>query len=368
MAPGFEKLALQELIKYFKQNSIEWDEAHEIHPGGIEVSLPFAIGCSLNQWLRIPTRILWRRGSKKDLLMYQDFQKWLRSLGLHKIVPFGKVHVSTRSSKLKMKDKLKKVFLNTFQYNTSEQGADVYIRFFRDECTVSLDTSGADLYRRGQEKWTGDAPLRETMAAGLLQFATQDLEDMRAWTLVDPMMGSGTFLLEGAQYGQSLNRAFVYQQWSISPKKFPDGANPKDLAQIPRKGFRNLVGRDKDESCVDLVTKNMTLFNDIQCDLRQEDIFAQVQSSSEKVAQPTSPVLVMVNPPYGKRLKLDRKDYYTELVNSIILKYQPERLGLILPRGKSFSKHHDYVQLRTLPFSNNGIDVVFYLLARNSHH
>ncbi|MBY0384375.1 hypothetical protein K2X05_04380, partial [bacterium] len=179
ITPGFERLALYELVRFFKKINIQADV--EAHTGGLEVMLPLNIGLAINQHLRIPTRVLLRLGTQKDLLLYQDFQKWLSTLKLTKFFPLKEIYVSTRSSKLKMKEKLKKVFLNTYPFKPDPKGSDLYIRFFRDECTVSLDTSGEDLFMRGQEKWVGDAPIRDSMAAALLQVSCQGIEDFSNW-------------------------------------------------------------------------------------------------------------------------------------------------------------------------------------------
>ena len=80
-----------------------------------------------------------------------------------------------------------------------------------DTCTVSADTSGEPLHRRGYRQEVSRAPLRETLAAGILVLAGYDGVE----PLVDPMCGSGTFLIEGAWMSQrrapGLQRAFAFE-------------------------------------------------------------------------------------------------------------------------------------------------------------
>jgi putative N6-adenine-specific DNA methylase len=347
--PGFEKLAAYELARALQALQFEWNGDYVSHSGGLELRLPINVGLFLNQLLRIPTRILLRLGTKKDLLLYQDFQKWLRTLEVEKYFPLKQVSVSTRSSKLKMKDKLKNVFLNTFQFKTSPEGSDIYIRFFRDECTVSLDTSGADLYQRGQEKWTGVAPLRDTMAAALLQLALQGVEDIQNWQIVDPMMGSGTFLAEAAQYAQPLERAFAYEKWFT-------GEKPR-LEKV-QNALPAIWGADIDKKNIELAQKNLTIYKIPDLQLRQEDFFKGTVEKKNKQR------LVILNPPYGKRIKIDRENFYNQLLQKIVERFDPDRIGVIVPRGKKIIKPNDYEQVRYLEFSNNSIDVHFHLFLK----
>ncbi len=353
--PGFERLALYELTRVLKQMPPSFLKPEDLeniepqmHAGGIELLLPMAVGLSLNQSLRIPTRILLRLGVQKELLLYQDFQRWVRTLKIEKYFPLRDVSVSSRSSKIKMKEKLKKVFLNTYPYTPNPQGSDLYIRVFRDECTVSVDTSGEDLYQRGQQKWVGEAPIRETMAASLLQLASQGIDSIKEWQLVDPMMGSGTLLLEGLQMGEPLVRSFAYQNWF-----------KKEIPQISKgQNFEHVWGADLLDKNLDIVQKNIQAFKSADIQLRQEDLFNGKKESTNLKR------LVIVNPPYGKRLKIKRENFYTDLIATIAERFSPERIGVIIPRGQVFQKPATYEQVRYLEFSNNSIDVHFHLLLK----
>jgi putative N6-adenine-specific DNA methylase len=347
--PGFEKLAVYELVRTLSRLNHPWGGEYSLHSGGVEVRLPLVVGLQLNHFLRIPTRILLRLGTKKDLLLYQDFQKWLRTLNINRYFPIKNISVSTRSSKLKIKDKLKNVFLNTFQFKTGDEGSDIYIRFFRDECTVSLDTSGEDLYRRGQEKWVGEAPIRDNMAAALLQLSFQGVETIEEWQVVDPMMGSGTFLLEAACYSQILQRPFAYQKW------FQEKGAILETSMVLSPA---LWGADIDPKNVELAQKNLTMLKIKDLHLQQEDFF------KGSVVKKNRPRLVILNPPYGKRIKIDRENFYAQILQKIVDRFDPDRIGLIVPRGKNFIKPVDYEQVRYLEFSNNSIDVHFHLFLK----
>jgi putative N6-adenine-specific DNA methylase len=214
---------------------------------------------------------------------------------------------------------------------------------------MSLDTSGEDLFLRGQEKWVGEAPLRDTMAAALLQLSCQGIDDFSNWQLADPMMGSGTFLLEALQYNKKLERHFAFQNWFKST-----GITLGDEGS----SFQNVFGADMNPKNVEMAQKNLQNFKTEKIELVVEDVFKSKKHPSNLQR------LVIVNPPYGKRLKINRPTFYTDLVNKMIESYQPERVGIIIPRGKVFTKPAQYEQVRYLEFSNNSIDVHFHVLTR----
>jgi putative N6-adenine-specific DNA methylase len=361
VTPGFERLALYELHRHLVRQLPGWQGEPVLFAGGVEVVLPFSVGLNLNRYLRIPTRVLLRIASQKDLLLYQDLQKWLRTLDIKKYFPYGEIYVSTRSSKLKMKDKIKNVFANSFQFQTNPKGPDVYVRFFRDECTVSLDTTGDELFRRGQDKWIGEAPIRETMAAALLQLTSQGIEDFSQWAFLDPMMGSGTLLLEAAQMQQPLQREFSYENW-LKPSSANERAielNKVEAAE-EQKTFAKIYGRDIEKQNLEIAKNNTSGFPKSLFDLRCEDLFRGQVEALHK------PLMVLINPPYGKRLKIKNENFFDDLLETIVKRFAPDRIGVIVPRGKQIKKPAHYEQVRYLEFSNNGIDVHFHVLLAGS--
>jgi putative N6-adenine-specific DNA methylase len=99
----------------------------------------------------------------------------------------------------------------------------VKVRIEDDLCTVSLDTSGEPLHRRGHKQFVGKAPLRETMAAAFLWQMGFD----GTQTVVDPMCGSGTIPLEAAEIAAGLvpgrDRSFAFEA-------MVGGVRPEDRA------------------------------------------------------------------------------------------------------------------------------------------
>jgi putative N6-adenine-specific DNA methylase len=347
--PQFERLALYELQGALAALDFSLGE-YEIHAGGIELELPLAIGTGLNRILRIPTRILLRLETK-EVLSFQDLETFFKSIAWKEFGPLREVYVSSRSSKMKMKEAIKASFKKTIPFKPQKNGTDVYIRLFRDQCTISVDTSGDDLFQRGEEKWVGEAPIRDNMAAGLLQMALQGTDHGDGWEIVDPMMGSGTLLAEAAMQGTPLKRPFAFENWSggFKSEGSPFPSQKPDIA---------LVGRDLDPKHVEIARKNLATYG---ADVKVEDLLARgtVPPSGRKR-------LVILNPPYGKRLKIKNKNFFQDLVTSVREKYAPDRFAVIVPRGTRF-EHAGFEKLRHMAFSNNGIDVEFYVFLKQAN-
>lgn len=181
----------------------------------------------------------------------------------------------------------------------------VVVRIFEDRCTVSLDSSGALLHRRGYRQAVGRAPLRETLAAAMLLASGWD----PATPLVDPFCGSGTIPIEAALMARRIapgrDRAFAFQEW---PRY--DGAAWQRVFARAREGERPapapIVGSDRDAGAIEAARANAergTVGADI--------VFEQRPASA--VVAPGGVGAVVTNPPYGVRVAGagDLRDLYS---------------------------------------------------------
>lgn len=177
-----------------------------------------------------------------------------------------------------------------------ESGAVHQIQFVirNDICTVYLDSSGVPLYKRGWRENANAAPIRETLAAGIL-----DLSHVRAGTvLCDPFCGSGTFLIEGAyramHMAPGLHRRFAAERWTQMPKKAWFDAREAARAKIDRTAEYSAFGFDSDPEAVKLTIENAKKAGIAdRVTVIQRDI-----KDFEAVAGQT----VVCNPPYGERM------------------------------------------------------------------
>lgn len=162
-----------------------------------------------------------------------------------------------------------------------------------DLCTISLDTSGEALHKRGFKQFVGKAPLRETMAALFLRACGYDGSE----ALVDPMCGSGTFVLEAAEIAAGLApgraRAFAFESLaSFDASAVQALRGPTEPATGPVTCF----GFDRDQSAISGAQTNAD-----RAGVATRTSFA-CQPISEFTPPPGPPGLVMVNPPYGARI------------------------------------------------------------------
>ena len=166
---------------------------------------------------------------------------------------------------------------------------ELLVRIDRNRCTVSVDTSGELLHRRGWRLEGGPAPLRETLATGVLALA--------GWTpdtaLFDPMCGSGTFLIEAAIAASGrapgARRSFACEAWAQGPDAPAD--DPHILKNIYTNEYA-ISGRDRSRTAVDAALRN--------AERAEVTVTVEAGPAREAVA-PAETGLLVCNPPYGRR-------------------------------------------------------------------
>jgi putative N6-adenine-specific DNA methylase len=353
-AINLEELALKELkLKWPMFLDSPLPEINLVK-GGLELECEIPDGLALNLILKIPTRILLRLKEQKcrDIpKLYNIVRKfpWKQYLKKEKV----KWHITTQQSRLIHSKKIEKACadgLNDFfkanalpekiknAPNFCEQ--QVFIRINEDLLTLSLDTSGELLHIRGNRSFRGHASLRETYAAACIYKLVNDMDETNS--LLDPMFGTGTFLSEAHDFFLPTQRSFPFFDWcEPSPLKSTKG----------HWRFKNYHGRDIDSLIVD------------KCELS----FVEKKVADIFQSRPEHFDVVICNPPYGKRVKLDiyPVDYFNKLLSVMLENYSPIRLGILIPHTirMDFKKLPAHYKLTsTLPFNNNGIKVNFYVI------
>jgi putative N6-adenine-specific DNA methylase len=193
---------------------------------------------------------------------------------------------------------------------SSETGTVFPVRFFlhKDEMTVFLDSSGEGLHKRGYRQNSGDAPIKETLAAGIIDIARVKDSDC----VIDPFCGSGTILIEAAlkalRLPPCLNRRFAAEKWGFVPLKLW-----KEQREILRDCIKSdiefeAVGYDIDPECVKLTLENAKKAG------VEKYVRAEVRAVSEfqtcgKLCK------IITNPPYAERMleKSDTARIYREM-------------------------------------------------------
>jgi len=186
----------------------------------------------------------------------------------------------------------------------------VVVRLLRDECLVSLDSSGELLHRRGYRLATAKAPLRETLAAALLMASEWD----GVHPLIDPFSGSGTIPIEAALLARKippgLNRQFGFQRWcGYEQTKWDalvESARRGILAEAPG----TILGSDRDSGAVTAARSNAERAG-VMRDLALE------KASVSSLKSPGPVGWMVTNPPYGTRVgeRQRLRDLYASLGN-----------------------------------------------------
>jgi putative N6-adenine-specific DNA methylase len=282
-------------------------------PGGVHFVADWPSCYAANLHSRIATRILWRvaHGSytrEDDIYRLALDTPWPTWFSFGQTI---RVDVTAVKSPLRSLDfitlRIKDAICDRFRADSGKRPSvdtrepDVRIHGFisATECTLYVDTSGAPLYQRGLRQKTVEAPLKENVAAGILRLS--------GWqpgsSLLDPMCGSGTFLLEAAQmalniapgagrnFGFQRLKNFQLDQWKDQLDTAMDAEKPAANAQI--------YGSD-----ISPVAVRASLAN-----LDRAGLLPAVTLSSGDVLAIDAPAnngpgpgIMVTNPPYGERL------------------------------------------------------------------
>lgn len=264
-----------------------------------------------NIFLRIAERILLKIGSFKAFTFDELFEE-TKKLPWEDFIPkdgrFWVKKASTAKSRLfsgpDIQSIVKKAVVERLKgkYHVSwfsEEGDDYPIRVFilKDQVTVSLDTTGTPLHKRGYRKLVSEAPIRETLAASLLMLTPWNKDRI----LVDPFCGSGTFLIEAAMMGMNMapgmNRSFEAENWTeFLPKKAWYEAIDEADSLINYNVEMDLQGYDKDSRMLKIARQNAA-------DAEVDHLIHFQQREVKDLSHSKPYGFIIANPPYGERLE-----------------------------------------------------------------
>ena len=183
------------------------------------------------------------------------------------------------------------------------EGADLYlnVHIAGDRVTLSLDSSGESLHKRGYRVANTQAPINEALAAGMLLLSGWNGQS----DFYDPMCGSGTLLIEAALIARNIapgvyRQGFAFEKWADFDVDLWDEVYNDDSRE--REFKHKIYGSDAGFYAVQTATKN------IQSASLQRDIeVKQIRIEELRLAETnTEGALVMINPPYGERLSQDK--------------------------------------------------------------
>lgn len=278
--------------------------------GGLQLEVADHLGFQINFFSKIASRVLLRIG-KFEARYFDQFEKGFGKIDFAQYLSGNEIKLKVEAHKSRLNNEKNIIeaannVLTKKQYKLKDSSLNtVYIRIEKDRVTISLDTSGEHLHKRGYALHRGEAPLRETLAAYLIRKLQHYVKIDEALTIIDPFVGSGTILFEANSYNlPNLERSYSWLNFKNAPKLFKSDTWKKNYRWFENQSWPQCLGFDLEEKAITSLENNKTEFNKT-FKHRHLDITARVQDSRdlklERVALKKS-VWVVTNPPYGIRL------------------------------------------------------------------
>lgn len=278
-----------------------------------------------NLWLRTADRVYFRIGELDTKTFEELFQqikgfpweKWIPVDGAFPVV--GTSVKSTLHSVPSCQSIIKKAIVSRLSDfycvdRFEESGAEYRVRFsiLKDHVTVMMDTSGSGLHKRGYRVRDVAAPMKETLAAALVQLSYWRDGAMRPEKyrsdpprmLVDTCCGSGTILIEAAMMARNiapgLNRSFASMNWEWIPESLWKEERKKAFQEVDYDGELLIKGFDIDERAVEAARENAEEAG-VGDDIRISKMDMKKFRAEEEHG------IIITNPPYGERIGDDEK-------------------------------------------------------------
>jgi putative N6-adenine-specific DNA methylase len=256
-----------------------------------------------------------------DKIYAMDWTPYLKPTGTLAID--ATIHSDLFTHSLFIAQKTKDAIVDKFR-DTVGQRPDVDLKFpdlkvnvhiDRNHCTISLDSSGDSLHKRGYKTATNIAPINEVLAAGLIMLSGWDGQS----DFMDPMCGSGTMLIEAAMIACNIppnlmRKEFAFERWQDWDVDLFEKIEESLLGKT-RDFHHKIIGYDKAPSAVTKTqenVKNAQLEDFIE--VKHEDFFKTQKGGDQKLH-------MVFNPPYGERLNIDMEEFYKNIGDTLKQNY-----------------------------------------------
>ena len=260
-----------------------------------------------NIWLRTADRVLIRIADF-EVRDFEELFRGTRDIRWDEMIPVdGKMHVIGRSVSSKLSSVkdcqsiVKKAVIEAMkerhaidQFPETGPLYRIEVSLLKDTATLTLDTTGQGLHKRGYREGAGEAPLRENLAAALVLLSRWSPERI----LADPFCGSGTIPIEAAMIGKNiapgLKRSFASEQWPQIPRHVWDTTRKEADRQVNNLPFR-ILASDNDAKVLKKARENAENAGVGECVVFQKLFFEEFRSRKKYG-------FIICNPPYGERM------------------------------------------------------------------
>ena len=249
------------------------------------------------------------------------------SFVINSVVFHSKIFNNSKYVSLKAKDAIVDRFRDKFKsrpdINSNNPDLKIEIHVNRNLCTVSLDSSGESLHKRGYKKFNSIAPLNEVLAAGVILMSEWDKNS----DFLDPMCGTGTILIEAAMIARNiapnLNRSFfAFEKWKDWDENLFELVEKSVLNKIIEFDHK-FYGFDISNSMIKKAEKNIEISQvDVDIEVFTKDFLKSSKDDNDDL-------FIIINPPYDKRISADVKILYKSIGDTLKNNYQFSNVWLI---------------------------------------
>ena len=228
----------------------------------------------------------------------------------------------------------------------------IHVHIQKDWCTISLDSSGDSLHKRGYRSATNIAPINEVLAAGLVLLSGYTGDE----NFLDPMCGSGTILIEACMIAckipANINRKqFAFERWKNYDEDLYFTIQDALLKKITNSHFK-IMGFDKAPSAVSKAKQNIINANlDEFIGVHHVNFF----NSTKEVFGNTT---ILFNPPYGERLNIDVNEFYKKVGDTLKHNY-PNSTAWMITSDMQALKHVGLRTSKRIELKNADLDCKF---------
>lgn len=246
---------------------------------------------------------------------------------------YSEIIKNSRFATYKAKDAIADYFTEKYgkRPNVSVANPDIFINLHisNDNCIVSLDSSGEPLYKRGYRVAQTLAPMNEVLAAGLVLLSGWDGK----CDFMDPMCGSGTIAIEAALIARNIapgifRKHFAFEEWNDFDADLLDELYNDDSEEIEFK--HKIYASDINRAAVDIARRNIAAAS------VSKNIELKVSDFMELVP-PAGSLCIIINPPYGERIKADIEKLYSEIGSTLKHKYTDTTCHIISSSRDGFN-------------------------------
>ncbi|MEM9811970.1 MAG: class I SAM-dependent RNA methyltransferase [Pseudomonadota bacterium] len=333
-------------------------EAPQPVPGGVEIAGTWAEVWRANLQLRCASRVLLRLWSFRAPHLAQ-LDRRARKLPWGEIFPEQialKVEAECRRSRIYHAGAAASRVLNAAEAALGPGTGEplrLLVRIVDDLATISLDTSGAPLHRRGLKQAVGKAPLRETLAAAFLRQCGHRADE----PLIDPMCGSGTLPIEAAEMALGLApgraRTFAFERLMSFDRDTFAKLTPALADRLPAPVF----GQDRDAGAITASRANA----------ERAGVASQITFTCQPISELSpegcdGPGLVLVNPPYGGRIGTAKRlpALYGALGQVLRERFSGWRVGLTTSEASLARATHLPFRTPGPPIPHGGLKIRLY--------